>query len=136
MASNAEWSRGYARQAGADYFAWNYLQNHPELNFARCHKLQFLQMACEKLCKAYLCNTGMQPAAVQSSHAFTAKNLPVLIRAHLGRLKEKNSVVESLLKLTRQIGREIELLAPSVDNAGKRPDNCEAAYSRTMEFLC
>jgi hypothetical protein len=46
MATGAEWSTGYARQADADFKTFEAIQ---VLSVPECHKLQFLQMACEKL---------------------------------------------------------------------------------------
>ena len=63
MPTHAEWSRGFARQARADFDTWNALQRYlsiPEGVRAppRCQKLHFLQMACEKLAKAHLLKAG------------------------------------------------------------------------------
>lgn len=53
MASSAQWSVGFAQQAEADFATFERLQ---VLDLPECHKLQFLQMACEKLVKAHLSN--------------------------------------------------------------------------------
>jgi len=54
MASARDWANGFARQADADFRAWELYELHPEALAERCHKLLFLQMACEKLCKAHM----------------------------------------------------------------------------------
>jgi len=54
MASAHDWANGFARQADADFRAWELYELHPEALAERCHKLLFLQMACEKLCKAHM----------------------------------------------------------------------------------
>ena len=77
MATIDEWSVGYARQASADFNTFDLMQ---ELDVPDCHKLQFLQMACEKLAKAHRCGTGTLPEALQSSHAQVAAHLPVVLR--------------------------------------------------------
>lgn len=47
-------------------------------------KLHFLQMACEKVCKAHLClQPGADPKDYQSSHAYTAKNLGIIVKQQL-----------------------------------------------------
>ena len=51
MASPAQWAEGYARQADADFTTWTLLQGNTSV--PECHRLLFLQMACEKLCKAH-----------------------------------------------------------------------------------
>ena len=49
MSEPADWALGYAQQANADFRAWELYEQHPEAVAAECHKLLFLQMACEKL---------------------------------------------------------------------------------------
>ena len=81
MATPAEWADGYARQADADMKTWTALQGSADV--AECHRLLFLQMACEKLCKAHLILGGTPPINLQSSHGYVAKPLPVVIRDQL-----------------------------------------------------
>jgi hypothetical protein len=81
MATNEEWTVGYARQARADFATYQLLQG--ESRVPQCHKLQFLQMACEKLVKAHLIKGGTDPKSLQSSHAYVAGTLPVVIRQQL-----------------------------------------------------
>lgn len=123
MASGEEWARGYARQADADFRRFQHLQSGDSV--PECHRLQFLQMACEKLVKAHLCRTGSPPAAVQTSHAYVEKTLPIVLRQKMIELNYTDRRARELLKFVRQLSGEIEVLAPSVDRDGKRPDNCE-----------
>ena len=58
MNEPTDWALGYAQQANADFRAWELYEQHPEAVAAECHKLLFLQMACEKLCKAHLIRGG------------------------------------------------------------------------------
>jgi hypothetical protein len=91
-----------------------------------CQQLHFLQMACEKLSKAHLCWGGSPPADIQSSHAYSAKAIPLIAIQLLGRgLVPGETPREGLVKQIRDLAREVELLAPSVDDGGRRPDNCE-----------
>ena len=122
MATSAEWATAYARQANADFTTFEALQ---PLAVPQCHKLQFLQMACEKLVKAHLCGVGTDPETLQQSHAYIAGRLPVVLRQqalfeNLGRPKAK-----AVLKHAKHLAQEIELLAPSVKRGGQRLDNCE-----------
>ncbi len=125
MSHPADWAKGYARQADADFKAWEYYEQHPEAIAAECHRLMFLQMACEKLCKAYLIEQGTSPSAVQTSHAFVANPLPGIIRQQVVYLKRDLKGMHQLLRDVRHLANEIELLNPAVDRAGRRPDNCE-----------
>lgn len=42
-----DWANAFAQQAKADFHAWELYEQHPEALAAPCHKLLFLQMACE-----------------------------------------------------------------------------------------
>lgn len=123
MATNAEWAVGYARQAGADYATFLELRDNPST--PQCHRLQFLQMACEKLVKAHLIDGGTAPEALQTSHAYVANTLPVVIRQQLllSGIESHNTAWN--LEHARLIAEEIEMLAPAVRRDGSRPDNCE-----------
>ena len=123
MATNAEWSRGYARQADADLNAFLTFEGIASL--AVCHKLQFLQMACEKLVKSHLCFEGTDSAALQTSHAYVAGTLPVVLLQTARRISYSGRSAKSVLRQAKLISREIELLAPAVKRGGSRPDNCE-----------
>lgn len=122
MATAAEWSVGYARQARADFAAWDRLDTG---SVPYCQRLHFLQMAGEKLSKAHLCAGGTDPAALQSSHGYTARQLPLIVRRQLELDRMKPGFIRDIVKAARRIAREIELLAPSVNDDGRRPDNCE-----------
>lgn len=122
MSSREEWVRAYARQSQADLEAWHSLAREPSL--AECQRLQFLQMACEKLVKAHLCHAGSDPQTLQTSHAYVAKNLPIIVRQLVtAGVRVKNP--DWLLVHVKHLAQEIELLAPAVRRGGQRPDNCE-----------
>lgn len=123
MATSAEWAHGYARQADADFKRFQSLQ--PDASVEVCHKLQFLQMACEKLVKAHLCGEGTDPAALQTSHAYVAGTLPVILRQTALALRFTGAQAKWVLRHARHLAREIEVLAPAVKRGGQRPDNCE-----------
>lgn len=117
------WQHAYAVQAKADFAASNILRQSPSL--PQCLSLHCLQMACEKLCKSYLCSQKVEPRFLQASHAYTTKNLPEMFlrqRESLGLRSLRQ--YSTLMKQVRNLAREIELLAPTVDNQ-RRPDNCE-----------
>jgi hypothetical protein len=81
-------------------------------------------MACEKLVKAHFFDVGSIPAKALTSHAVIAKHLPGIINEYYRRQTGK-SLPQHLLNRVRALSREIELLAPAVDDAGQRPANCE-----------
>lgn len=121
MSMPEQWAQAYGRQARADFELFARLLGTDEV--CQCHRLQLLQMACEKLCKAHLCKSGSEPEKLQQSHAYIARNLPIILRQYLAR--RARGLRSHLMRHYRHLAREIELLAPSVDDAGRRLDNCE-----------
>ena len=121
MADHAAWAIGYARQARADFQTFEKLQF---MTVPECHKLQFLQMACEKLVKAHL-RGRTDPADLQASHAYVAGTLPVVLRQQANSSTMRVAAARTTLQCARLLAAEIDLLAPSVTRNGQRPDNCE-----------
>jgi len=119
-ATTDEWSVAYARQAAADFETFEFMQGQ---SVPECHKLQFLQMACEKLVKAHLCGAGGQSGTLQASHAYVSANLPVVLKQQAVYLNFSGGKARKALETARVLSREIELLAPSVKRGGQRPDN-------------
>src|SRR4051794_25592722 len=111
MATTDEWSVGYARQAAADYETFECVQGQP---IPECHKLQFLQMASEKLVKAYLCGVGAQPQQLKCSHAYISANLPRILRQQAVYLNFSGGKARIALEAAKTLAREIQLLAPAV----------------------
>lgn len=123
--SSYAWSRAYARQAQADLEAREALLG---ATVPACQHLHFLQMACEKISKAHRCLGGADPETLMHGHGFAAKVLPQIARELLRRstfvadLEIAHGGIEAMV---RQLAREVDLLAPAVDDDGRRPDNCE-----------
>ncbi len=123
MSTPLIWQHAYARQAKADWAAYEVLLAAPHL--PQCQSLHFLQMTCEKLCKAYLCSHKVEPRFLQTSHGFIAGNLPEIFKDQRRRSKLRPLNPRStLVRQVNNLSREIELLAPTVDSV-RRPDNCE-----------
>ncbi|MEO6434527.1 MAG: hypothetical protein ABIP55_02045 [Tepidisphaeraceae bacterium] len=124
MSSYAEWRIAYAKQAKADLQARERLLEHADL--PDCQQLHFLQMACEKICKAYLCGQGIDLRALQSSHAYVAISLPLIARQQFARQSQQIQASRSwVIAAIRVLARKIELLAPAVRDGGAQPSNCE-----------
>jgi len=81
MATAIEWRAGFALQAKADLEARDQLLS--QASIPACQHLHFLQMACEKLCKAYLSGRGSEEADLRRSHAYIGKQLPIIARERL-----------------------------------------------------
>jgi len=125
MNEPTDWALGYAQQANADSRAWELYEQHPEAVAAECHKLLFLQMACEKLCKAHFIRGGTPVEVLQSSHGYVAKQLPTVIKRQIILMRQNLNGMQGVLTLVRHLAEEIDVLNPSVRRDGRRPDNCE-----------
>jgi hypothetical protein len=101
----------------------------------QCHRLLFLQMACEKLVKAHLCGAGSDPAALQASHAYVADTLPVVLRQQAVFVNFGGVNARLVLNQARHLAHEIDVLAPAVKRGGQRPDNCEYPWEDGLGTL-
>ena len=97
MSIDDDWADGFARQADADFRAWELYQKYPEACAEVCHKLLFLQMACEKLCKAHRIRAGADPNELIKTHRVVAKNLPLVIREEMIRRGQDNKAIAKKL---------------------------------------
>jgi hypothetical protein len=134
-ASKAEWSRAFAKQAISDFDTWVALHLYLTLPTGAkplpvCQRLNFLQMACEKLCKAHLLKAGSELSDLEQSHAYVAKILPPIVRQQMIFNGENERVANAVREQCKHIAREIELLSPAVKGGGKRADNCEYPWEQ------
>lgn len=111
--TDENWVKAFARQALSDLIARNALVL---AGVDKCHRLHFLQMAAEKICKAYLVS-GNGHDHVRKTHAYIQRNLPLIARNFFRPEWEVQKI--------KSLAREIELLVPACDDAGARPDNSE-----------
>ncbi len=118
-----DWHTAFARQAKSDLAAREALLSDRSL--PDCHQLHYLQMACEKLAKAHLIAGGADPSTLQASHAYVAKQLPIIARHYLAREAHSRPKGTWIISAISKLARQIELLAPAVDDAGRSPSNCE-----------
>ncbi len=122
MADRTAWAVGYARQARADFETYDQLR---DLAVPECHKLQFLQMACEKLVKSHLCANEGNLADLQKSHAYITKTLPVILRRQGVLVGLREGLARNAGHFAKRLSAEIDCLSPSVTREGRRLDNCE-----------
>jgi hypothetical protein len=120
------WAQAFARQAASDLRARDVIIGDKTL--PQCHSLHYLQMACEKICKASMIAGGVNPNDLQTSHAYIAKQLPNIVHVYLGRDGRGTSswVVDAI----RPLARKIELLNPAVRDGGRSPQNCEYPWAK------
>lgn len=68
---------------------------------------------------------GIDPISIQSSHAYTAKNLALAVQTRLRSQSLTKKRLAAIVRHVKHLAREIELLSPAVDAGGQRLDNCE-----------
>ena len=101
------WAVAFAKQAKSDLQAYDVLCASSDL--AACHRLHYLQMACEKACKSKLIADGADIARIEESHAYIQNTMWVIARTFFGRQSKRGTwEIDAIKKLARQI----ELLAP------------------------
>ena len=107
LANDADWARGYAKQALSDPNAREILVSS---GTDKCHRLHFLQMAAEKACKAFLtAKNGHEH--LRKTHAYVARVLPILARQFYAVENAGNPITDWELSQIRSLAREIEVLA-------------------------
>ena len=123
--SREVWASAFALQSRSDWQVYNLLAGEPQL--ADCHELHYLQMACEKIAKAYRCrDTDADLQDLLKRHIGFAKFMssflssPGIQEAYKGR----DAQLREISRVARGLAREIEKLAPAVDRTGT-PENAE-----------
>lgn len=123
----SEWADAFAAQSRSDFQVYLILPAGVE----ECHKLHYLQMAGEKIAKAYqLRDTKAVLENAMTSHvAFSDFALPMLMSAsERERYRGKDAWLKSTLKSVKGLAREIEKIAPSVDRQ-QSPANAEYPWA-------
>ena len=126
------WHDAYLLQARSDWQIFRTLQQQP---VEECHSLHYLQMATEKLGKAFLIAGGNAPALVQTSHKAFVRFLQVVAY---------NSDLQKQLRMTRPqlrthirsllpIADEIEKLAPALAHGGPNAEYPWATPTGTVQ---
>jgi hypothetical protein len=115
----ASWSEAFAAQASSDMDAFLVLEGS---GLPSSHRLHYLQMWLEKLCKAYLWTQEDGAGELRFRHNVIARVLPSLIAKYGHRIG--TGAYRDLTGI-RQLCREIDLLHPQVDDEGRRPENVE-----------
>jgi hypothetical protein len=135
MSIEVQWVRAFARQADADFRAWELYEMYPEAVSAECHRMQFLQMACEKLCKACVLSAKMVTLdRVQTSHGFVKKQLSTILKQELSYKNENGAQLKTVMQDFKRFAQEVEVLNPSMDR-DNRPDNCEYPWEYNGQVL-
>ncbi len=118
-AKDEEWA--YAKQALSDLETREILVRGCA---EKCHRLHFLQMAAEKICKAYLTMANGHEN-VRKTHAYVTRNLPVIARQFYAMINDNNEISRWEISEIRRLSHEIEVLAPACYDGNVREDNTE-----------
>jgi len=115
------WQLGFLKQARSD---WETYQRIDDPTWPTCHRLHFLQMATEKLAKALLVVGDMPLDRITHSHAAFVKFMRVARKNHTlqKELGMTYSQITAHFNRLLPIAREIEILAPTLAQAGPNPE--------------
>ena len=110
------WAAAFARQSASDFAVYQHLA--AQTSFPACHALHYLQMACEKLAKAYrFRDVSMSIDDIQTTHVAFSKVVHQIVMSpnFHKRYSGKTAQLKEILRSSRLLAREIEKLAPAVD---------------------
>ncbi len=113
------WSEAFLTQAQSDWHVYEHLEKTP---FPHCHALHYLQMATEKLAKAYLVAGRTDTKIVRSTHHGLTRFFQLVSR-NKGLQEEMEMTAKQLSAYIQQLlplAFEIENLAPAI--AGNSPN--------------
>lgn len=117
-------AEAFRRQAASDLDAYEALV---PTTLPVSHRLHYLQMWLEKLCKAYLWLPGTSEEDLRMRHQVVASVLPRLVAERWRRLDAFKTKPD--MGAIRAICREIDLLHPQVHDGGRRMDNVEYPWT-------
>lgn len=115
------WSEAFLAQAKSDWQVYEHLE---KTAFSKCHALHYLQMATEKLAKAYLLKGRTDIKNVRSTHQALTRYLQDLSRNK--RLQRVMGMASKPLRMHVQqllpLAYKIEKLAPALAGEGPNPE--------------
>src|SRR5208283_2710774 len=106
------WQKAFTAQAASDLVVYDRLTSS---SFPSSHRLHYLQMWLEKLCKAYTPDENFQ-----KTHNVIGKIFPTIVKENWRRIGFVQRPNSELVEQIRQLCREIDLLHPQVDDNGDR----------------
>ncbi len=128
------YATAFIAQARSDWSAQRRLAEASDL--AVCHQLHYLQMACEKLAKAYrLRDTASPVDEIVSHHTGFVKFVGAFLTG-IGKdeYRDKDAQLTAVIKAARAFAREIEKLAPAIDRIAS-PENAEYPWERGEQIV-
>lgn len=110
------WAKAYARQSLSDFKVFEFLSNSEGIE--ECHRLHFLQMACEKIAKAYrFRDTTKGSEDLLTSHVGFSTFLRIYLNSTVFQsdYRDRDALFRGVSQFSLALAREIERLAPAVD---------------------
>ncbi len=135
--TEAERRRAFAEafiaQARSDWTVHRLLAGRADVHV--CHGLHYLQMACEKLAKAYrLRDTQSSVDELVSTHNGFEKFVGSFFLTLKDEYRGKDAQLRELTSRARTLAREIEKLAPAIDRV-TFPENAEYPWERDAHVI-
>jgi len=118
------WAKAFAIQARSDFTIYRKLLG--ESDVAACHRLHYLQMATEKIAKAYRIRDTTTSEEVLRSHVGFSKFISSFVLSPPLKLeyKGKQAQLRGLLRDAKMLAGAIEKLAPAIA-PDQTPQNTE-----------
>lgn len=138
------WAAAYAQQSRSDFAVYEIFTNQelakqcpPLGQIEQCHSLHYLQMACEKIAKAYrFRDTDTPIEKFLTSHTAFSKFMEAFTTTPAVKTLYKNNegAFQNVRRIARLLSREIELLAPALGGEDK-PYNAEYPWAYMMQII-
>ena len=126
MPSRDDWALAYAAQSQSDWgIYWLLVRHRPPV--PACHELHYLQMATEKIAKAYMFrDTATREQGLQQAHVAFSKMIGMFLKSPQVKAWYRNrpSDLSEIAVVAHRLARSIEKLNPAVDREGS-PTNVE-----------
>lgn len=130
LTDRKEWAIANARQSASDLHVYEVLQASalaPPDQIEECHRLHYLQMACEKIAKAYrFRDTSAFEENLTTSLVAFSKFIENFIKSSVVKQRQGfyDAWMGNVFRYSRKLAEEIERLAPAVDRL-ESPANAE-----------
>lgn len=131
--SREAWAEAFARQARSDWRVYQHLSGADpryeacSTEVETCHCLHFLQMACEKIAKAYRIrdlDTSFEDLSRHHTGFASFVNAFLSSPTFKNEFRGRAAQLQALKSSMRHLASEIECIAPAI-NRDARPDNAE-----------
>lgn len=126
------YAEAFATQGRSDWALYKHLTGLAKPSFPQCHALHYLQMATEKIAKAYrLRDTAGDVDELVKHHTGFVEFVNAFFRSPAIRQEYngQDAALRTLQKNAVLLAQEIENLAPAIDRQA-RPENAEYPWQR------